>query len=105
MRYFITLTALLVCAALAPAADDQALKTFVADNCVRCHGDKIQKGGLNLASLPTDLNDAKVFRRWVKVHDRVSAGEMPPRSKLEAKETAPFLGALSQQIVAAEKAR
>ena len=37
-----------------------------------------RKGGLNLVSLPFDLNDRTVRGRWIRIHDRVELGEMPP---------------------------
>ncbi|MCU1329603.1 MAG: hypothetical protein JWN34_4973, partial [Bryobacterales bacterium] len=56
-----------------PGADD-----FLKQNCVACHGASSPKGGLNLTSLPYEPSDPDNFAAWVKVHDRVSAGEMPP---------------------------
>ena len=48
----------------------------------------------------------KVFAMWVKVHDRVRDGEMPPKKKEqpEPAERAAFLKALSEPMIAAEQA-
>jgi hypothetical protein len=40
-----------------------------------------QKGGLDLTALPFQPADPDNFARWVKVHDRIAAGEMPPKKK------------------------
>ena len=39
------------------------------------------KGGLDLTALKPDFADAENFARWVKVHDRIESGEMPPKKK------------------------
>src|SRR2546423_721386 len=65
-----------VAAALPPAAAD-----FVQHDCVECHDAETQKGGLDLTSLPFDLDSAKTFDTWIKIHDRVRDGEMPPKKK------------------------
>ena len=66
-----------------------------------------KKGGLDLTELAFDLATPQVFSRWVAVHDRVSAGEMPPKTKPrpEPAELAAFTRSLSASLVAAEKAR
>jgi hypothetical protein len=40
-----------------------------------------EKGGLDLTSLNFDLKDPQLFEKWVKVHDSVADGEMPPKKK------------------------
>ena len=37
-------------------------------------------GGLDLTSLPFDPANPTNFAQWVKVHDRLRAGEMPPKA-------------------------
>jgi hypothetical protein len=54
---------------------------FVQKQCLDCHDHETAKGNLDLETLSHDLTDPLVFRRWEKVHDRVRAGEMPPKSK------------------------
>ena len=43
-----------------------------------CHDSAIKKGRLDLAALKFDPSDAANRSVWIKVHDRVKAGEMPP---------------------------
>lgn len=50
-------------------------------HCTDCHDAETKKGGLDLTSLPLKLEDRATFATWVKVHDRVASGEMPPKKK------------------------
>jgi hypothetical protein len=86
-----------------PAALDKA---FVNDYCTRCHNDVDQKGRLDLTRLTFEPNDPANLAVWIKVHDRVKAGEMPPRSRArpEAARQQTFVESLAQSIVAAERA-
>src|SRR5687767_14884198 len=59
-----------------PAGPD---KLFVRDHCVGCHNADDKKGRLDLTALAFDPKDPAALAVWVKVHDRVAAGEMPPR--------------------------
>jgi hypothetical protein len=81
------------------------VRELIAQHCVECHGPAVQKAKLRLDQLTGDFDDPATFRTWVKVHDRVKAGEMPPKGKLEPKETAPALQALSVPLAAAEQKR
>jgi hypothetical protein len=63
-------------AALAP-------KPFIEKNCAECHDADTKKGGLDLTSLPFNPTDKTNFTKWVKIHDRVANGEMPPPKKKE----------------------
>ena len=80
---------------------------FVQSHCVECHDADSKKGGLDLTSLPFDLENRQTFARWVKVHDRVEAGEMPPKKQPQParEEVTAFLSAIAQPMVAADQAR
>jgi hypothetical protein len=65
---------LLVLAAL-PAAGQALLPTV----CAGCHNARNAMGGLDLAALPPRFDDRSVRERWIRVHDRVAKGEMPPK--------------------------
>ncbi|HZV06731.1 MAG TPA: DUF1592 domain-containing protein [Gemmataceae bacterium] len=86
-----------------PAVPDKA---FVNDYCTRCHNDADQKGRLDLTGLAFDSKDSVNLAVWIKVHDRVKAGEMPPRSRArpDAARQRTFVEGLAQSIVAAERA-
>jgi len=51
---------------------------LVKKHCVDCHGGKKPAAGLDLAQLKFDLSDPRAFGTWVRVHDKLAAGEMPP---------------------------
>ncbi len=82
-----------------------AVRGLIASRCVRCHGPTIQKANLRLDQLPADFAEPATFQKWVRVHDRIQAGEMPPGTKLDAKEKAPALQALADWLTAAERQR
>ena len=42
---------------------------------------KRRRGNLDLSALKPEFSDAEVFACWVKVLDRVQAGEMPLKKK------------------------
>lgn len=83
----VTLNAALLCGprtvvAAGPTANGAALPgemgAFVENNCLDCHAGQGPEAGLDLEELPLDLNQTTVFESWVKVHDKLAAGEMPP---------------------------
>ena len=56
-------------------------KAFFEDHCFECHDSDTRKGNLDLTSLKADFANPEDFARWVKVHDRLASGEMPPKKK------------------------
>ena len=58
---------------------------FVNDYCASCHNDVSKKGRLDLTGLAFDPSDSANLAVWIKVHDRVKAGEMPPRNRAPAR--------------------
>jgi hypothetical protein len=87
-----------------PAADPIA---FLDQHCVECHDADMKKGGLDLTMLETGFAEAKSFATWVKVHDAIAKGEMPPKKKPRppADEIAAVTTWLDQQLTAADDAR
>ena len=79
---------------------------FIENYCANCHDDVEKKAGLDLTVLPFTPADAANFARWVKVHDRLAAGEMPPKDKKrpDAAELIAFLDSLSSSLTAQERA-
>ena len=83
-------------------------EAFLEQHCMECHDTDTKKGNLDLNALKFDLQDSKVFAEWVKVHDRVRDGEMPPKKKKTqpaAGEVAAFLKDLAQPMIAADQHR
>lgn len=68
---------------------------FLANNCLDCHAGASAEAGLDLSVLATNLEKPAAFDSWVKVVDRVSAGEMPP-----PEDSAPLDEAVVTQFVA-----
>jgi len=58
-----------------------AIQPFLDQHCMDCHDGDAKKGGLDLSALSTDGADAAALKKWVRVFDRVAAGEMPPPKK------------------------
>ena len=55
------------------------LRTAIDRTCLGCHSGAAAKGGLDFASLSFDLSNRVTRERWVRVHDRLAKGEMPPK--------------------------
>jgi hypothetical protein len=91
------------------AAEDvtPALHGFLDKHCFSCHDADANKGGLNLVALGMTLDDPKNDGMWVKVHDRVRDGEMPPKKKPrpEPAELQSFLDTLARPLIAVDVAR
>jgi uncharacterized protein DUF1592/uncharacterized protein DUF1588/uncharacterized protein DUF1585/uncharacterized protein DUF1587/uncharacterized protein DUF1595/cytochrome c len=64
------------------AADEpvQGSTKFFDQYCGECHYED-QSGGLDLSALTFDPANRDNFATWVRVIDRVTAGEMPPKKK------------------------
>ena len=56
-------------------------KAFIGDHCTSCHNAEDKRGRLDLTTLAFDPKDPANLAVWVRVHDRVAAGEMPPKSR------------------------
>jgi len=93
---------------LIPGLPSQAAPAaFFEQHCVKCHDAEVQKGNLDLTALKADYTNAENFARWVKIHDRIQSGEMPPKKEprpAEA-ETKAVTAALAQSLIAAERAQ
>ncbi|MCW3100625.1 MAG: hypothetical protein JWL77_6243 [Chthonomonadaceae bacterium] len=84
-----------------------AAQSFLGKNCVVCHSKKSASGGLDLTTTAFRPNDATNFNLWVKVYDRVSAGEMPPKTFPQPAPASRknFLTALGQPLIAVDEGR
>jgi hypothetical protein len=91
-----------------PARADSPVQPFLEAHCYGCHSGAARKGNLDLAALSTDLADPATFARWVKIHDRIRSGEMPPKSvkdRPDPKAAADAVAALAADLVKAERGR
>ncbi len=100
----LALAFLLLLSSALPAADPAA---FLDQHCVECHDADLKKGGLDLTALETAFADGRSFAIWVKVHDAIGKGEMPPKKKPRppADEIARMTAWLDQQLTTADEAR
>ena len=57
------------------------LAPLIEQGCLDCHDKDSAKGGLDLTALAFDLQDHTTRERWVRIHDRVAKGEMPPKAE------------------------
>jgi hypothetical protein len=85
------------------AAPPASLAPFIERHCVDCHNSASPEGGLDLSSHGSDFTDAALQAKWVRIHDRVRDGEMPPRDAVQpsAVDRAAFLRSLSADLNAA----
>ncbi|MBS0265445.1 MAG: DUF1592 domain-containing protein [Planctomycetes bacterium] len=75
--------------------------------CRECHSADTRSGGLDLTSLPLEPDRHENFARWVKIHDRLKAGEMPPPDydRPTPAETQSLTTTIKTALVDAETAR
>ena len=80
---------------------------LVKSHCVECHSGSKPEAGLNLKQLKFDLADRHAFATWVRVHDKLEAGEMPPPDEDQPSpdERSAALGALQKTLHAASLAQ
>ncbi|MCM8534614.1 MAG: DUF1592 domain-containing protein [Lentisphaeraceae bacterium] len=80
-------------------------KTFIEDNCQRCHNAKKKKGKFRVDNLSYKIDSNKTAGIWQKILNSLNAGEMPPEGKKqpEANAKADFLDALASTMVEARK--
>lgn len=100
--------ALLLLPALTAHAAIPAIQPFLEQHCSDCHDAEVKKGGLDLAALSTDGADAAALKKWVRVFDRVAAGEMPPPKKKHQptpEAVQDFMGALGADLVTKSNAQ
>lgn len=95
-----------LCLATGAQAKGSGTAAFFDASCVDCHDAETKKGGLDLEGLSRDWQDGKNFAQWVKIHDRVALGEMPPKKKPqpEAGARKAFLAEVSAGLTAVEQA-
>lgn len=91
----------------APSGDAGAITAFLDQHCTVCHDDTKAEGDLNLLDLVFAPEEAANRGKWIRLHDRVAAGEMPPPEKadgLSAEERAKMVQLLGGGLRAADRA-
>ena len=79
---------------------------FIQKNCAACHNSSAPAARLDLTKLGYEPGNPDNFATWVKVHDRVSAGEMPPAPmpRPSAESLTQFVNGLNTALTAYEHA-
>jgi hypothetical protein len=110
-RIFLRLACLLPGAGLfsvsAGAQVPGEVATLVKNYCVDCHSGSKPKAGLNLATLKFDAAEPRTLAAWIRVHDKMADGEMPPPDEEQPSpdERRAALGTLHQTLRAASLAQ
>lgn len=96
-----------VAAAPTRPALPRQLQSFVTQHCLDCHDAETKKGGLDLTDLGLELGVRTNFNAWIKIHDRVVAGEMPPAKKPRpaVADQHRFVDALAERLTQADRQR
>jgi mono/diheme cytochrome c family protein len=81
---------------------DDGVRLFLARNCLECHTGEKPKGNFRVDQLVTDFTDKANRQKWQTVLKRITAGEMPPKSK--PRPSADDVRALTDWIAAKERA-
>ncbi len=55
------------------------VRAFTDTYCAKCHGEKMQKAGLNLAAYPDEKSVLKRRKAWREVAEQLASDEMPPQ--------------------------
>src|SRR5438105_206227 len=78
---------------------------FIGKYCADCHDEVSAKAGLDLVHLSRDLGTSTNFETWVRVHDKLEAGEMPPKKKArpEPADLHAFVTGLTADLCATEE--
>ncbi|HET7811760.1 MAG TPA: DUF1592 domain-containing protein [Steroidobacteraceae bacterium] len=84
----------------AAAAEDPRVKGstgFFDHYCGECHYED-QSGGLDLGVLDFDPDNRDNFATWVRILDRLDAGEMPPKKRTKDRPTPADLAAFTHTV-------
>jgi len=79
-----------------------SVRKIFAAHCLHCHDESTQQAGLSLAALKPDFRQLA----WVRVHDRIASGQMPPagEDRPAPAEIRQVTDWLSQELISATRA-
>ena len=83
------------------------LEVFFERHCYDCHSGDKPEAGLDLATLPRDFAVPETLARFVRIHDRIATGEMPPpeSERPTAQEITTVTSWLDAELTKADAAR
>jgi len=107
VKRYVNLMLMMIAAAVPVSGFAADRGAFFESYCIDCHGPYAQEAGLRLDRLDDDLGDVDTFAQWVRIHDRLDRGEMPPEDmpQPEAAERDAVVQALKRDLLAAERKR
>lgn len=101
MKHFFSI----LCVLPISAVQSQTVPPQIEQSCIECHDGETKKGGLDLSVLKFDLTDHATRERWIRIHDRVEKGEMPPKAEdLPAEQRAALVKSLASSIHVVDRA-
>ncbi len=65
----------------ARGVNEKQVRAFLKAHCVKCHGEKKQKGKLALHQIGYGFTDPGEVRKWEDVLEQLTLGEMPPEEE------------------------
>ncbi|MCA9061414.1 MAG: DUF1592 domain-containing protein [Planctomycetaceae bacterium] len=97
---------LLLSASSAAATDvPRPVRDLIKDSCLDCHKGDTAEGGLDLTSIAFTLDAPEIRDRWIQIHDRIRAHEMPPdTTTLSDSRRQTLVDSLSTAITEADRA-
>jgi len=72
---------IVVCLLPAPLMGEdvsQTVRDLIVRHCADCHVQNEPAGGLDLRAVSGDLEERSAREIWIRIHDRIQSGEMPP---------------------------
>ena len=65
------------------SAAPAAIATLLKASCLDCHDADVQKGNLRLDNLSAPGADESTMHSWIRIYDRVAAGDAGPRADFD----------------------
>lgn len=72
----------------ADSSFERDVRPVIVQFCVRCHGEKNPKAGINLAKFPTEASAIREADLWIQAADALTDRSMPPSGKTQPDEAA-----------------
>ena len=104
---FVVLFGVTISLAKAEDGSDGTPGRFVRDHCLDCHTGEDAEAGFDLEGLSHDLSSDATADAWIKVFDRVRAGEMPPEDfgGVDDEEASDFLAVVGERLISHQRKR
>jgi mono/diheme cytochrome c family protein len=101
----IVIAAFFAASCIAATPPFSGANAFLQKNCATCHNSSAAAAHLDLTQLSYEPANPDNFAIWVRVHDRISAGEMPPPPipRPPAESLNQFVAGLSGALTAYER--